>query len=372
MDILCGGLSRNKSIIELSFVNSRFSENDSTHLLLANSFRTMTSLNHLSFSNCRLEDEQCHDLILSLIGQDKLLELNLDGNRCHNLGLKALSVLLTENPILVLDLSSQKVTGEGMDLTQLSAGLAKSKLRCLQLSGNTFDSASIEALSEAVGENSSLKIIHLAWCPLDESAMMLLGNAMRRNGSVEKLVFHGCGIDNQGLSRFANRMRQMKGLRRLDLGGTQAFDSFGLFSLVAALQRNTEMDEIIIPVANKDRHYTEEARYIMFLCDANRGGRRFLRVKERCPVALWPLILSKIQHMETPFVLDGMELRSIPPVSLIMDQHDEDEDDGEDRMSIDGEDEECCDIAMPCADEGTVRRISVLYHLLRNGPLLQV
>jgi hypothetical protein len=260
-----------------------------------------------------------------------------------------------------------------MDLTRLSPGLAQSKLRCLQLSGNTFDLASIEALSEAVGENSSLKIIHLAWCPLDESSMLLLGNAMRRNGSVEKLVLHGCGIDNQGLSRFANRMRQMKGLRRLDLGGTQSFDSFGLFSLVAALQRNTEVDEVILPVANKDKHYTEEARYIMFLCDANRGGRRFLRVKERCPVALWPLVLNKIQDMETPFMLEGLEqVHSIPPVSLIMDQDDDDDDD-DDRMSIDGgDDQDCCDTNMPCADEGTVRRISVLYHLLRNGPLLQL
>ncbi len=368
MNMLCSGLSRNKSIVELSFINSRFTEDDSSHLILANTFRQIASLQHLSFSNCRLEDEQCHDLVLSLMGMEKLLELNLDGNQCQALGLQALSILLTENPLLVLDLSSQKVTSGSMDLTRLAPGLAASKLRCLQLSGNTFDSESMKCLSAAIGENASLKIVHLAWSHLNENAMLQLGNAMRRNTSIEKLVFHGCSIDNQGLSRFANRMRQMKGLRRLDLGGTQAFDSIGLFSVVAALQRNTEIEEIIMPVANMDKIYTEEARQIMFLCDANRGGRRFLRFKERSPVAIWPLILSKIPSIETPHMMDGLELASIlsPPLMLM------DQDDDDDRMSIDGEDEECCEVPKYLMDEGAMRRVSVLYHLLRNGPLLQL
>jgi hypothetical protein len=389
LDLLTTGLVTNTSIVDLSFTNCRFSEDDSSHLLLGNALQAMGDLQHLSLSNCRLEDAQCHDIVLSLMGNNNspdrggqqqggggkrglaLMELNLDGNRCQMLGLKALSMYLPESSLLVLDLSNQKISSGSMDLSRLTPGLAQSRVRSLQLSGNVLNSVSFEALTNVLTESQVLKIVHLAWVPLDERAMLMLANSMRRNTSISKLVLHGCGIDNQGLARFSNRIRQMKGIRQLDLGGFQQFDSVGLHSLATAVQRNTEIDRVILPATSKDSVYMDQAHLVGLMCDANRAGRRFLREQGRAPISLWPLILNQVQNMELPNLLDGIELPSILPAAPITD-------DDDDMMSIDG-DGDCMDVCRhddvdnkPTMDPGIMRRASVLYLLLRNGPLLHL
>jgi ABC-type transporter Mla MlaB component len=350
----------------------------------------MGCLQHLSLSNCRLEDEQCHDIVLSLMDSNKkdraqeqqpesetkgfaLMELNLDGNRCQMLGLKALSAYLPESSLLALDLSNQKISAGSMDLTRLMPGLEQSRLRSLQLSGNVLDNVSIDALTKMLTNNQVLRIVHLAWVPLDERAMLMLANSIRRNVTVSKLVLYGCGIENQGLARFSNRIRQMKGLRQIDMGGVQHFDSVGLHALVSALQRNTEIDHVILPATSNDSIYMEQAHLVGLLCDANRAGRRFLRDQARAPIGLWPLILSQVQRLDLPNLLDGMELPSILPAAPITDEDDEDYD----MMSID-DGEDCMDLSQdggednPMTDPGAMRRTSVLYYLLRNGPLLNL
>jgi hypothetical protein len=418
MDMLCSGLSKNTSIVDLSFVNCRFNQDDSAHMVLAGAIRQLRApLQHLSFSNCRLEDQQCQDLVSSLLRSNNkaLLELSLDGNKCHSQGLKALSSLLRESSLLVLDLSAQNLEGgTTMDLTQLTPGLASSRLRCLQLSSNTLNLASIQAVSETLQTNTSvLRVLHMEWCPMDEAAMSTLANGLRHNNhptnssSLSKLVLYGCGIDNQGLSRFSNRLRQMKGLQCLDLGGDQRFDSTGLFHLVASLQRNTELQELMLPscttssshgnsststahhhrhrhhVQGEDHHKTtlfrEQAQQAIFLCDANRGGRRFLRAKDRAPVALWPLVLSQVQHLEMPNMIEGGLLslsstRATTTTALPISSHPDEpmSFDDDDSSSESDNDSMICDSATTNnnnnkpVDEVAMRRASVLYHLVRN------
>jgi hypothetical protein len=345
-------------------------------------------LQHLSFSNCRLEDQQCHDIVMKLMEpnqQDRsqeqlsecqkrklaLMELNLDGNRCQMLGLKALCSYLPESSLLALDLSNQKISAGSMDLTRLVHGLERCRLRSLQLSGNVLNGASIDALAKMLTNNQAMRILHLAWVPLDERAMLTLANSMRRNTSVSKLVLYGCGIDNQGLGRFCNRIRQMKGLRQIDLGGVQEFDSVGLHALASALQRNTEIDQVILPANSNDMIYMEQAHLVGLLCDANRAGRRFLRDQAKAPIGLWPLILSEVQNLELPNMLDGMELPSILPAAPITDDDDDDMmsvDNSEDSMDMGTDGDEDKTMREPGAD----RKRSVLYYMLRNGALLQL
>ena len=388
VDLLTPGLVKNSSIVDLSFTNCRFSEDDSSHVLLGTALQKMGDLQHLSFSNCRLEDQQCHDIVMKLMETNQpdrtqepqtesqkkrfaLMELNLDGNRCQMLGLKALCTYLPESSLLALDLSNQKISAGSMDLTRLVPGLERCRLRSLQLSGNVLDSASIDSLAKMLTNNEVMRILHLAWVPLDERAMLTLANSMRRNTSVSKLVLYGCGIDNQGLGRFCNRIRQMKGLREIDFGGVQEFDSVGLHALASALQRNTEIDHVILPANPSDLIYMDQAHLVGLLCDANRAGRRFLRDQARAPIGLWPVVLSKVQNLEMPNMLDGMELPCILPAAPITD------DDDDDAMSVDNS-EVSMDIChegghdKAMAEPGAIRKISVLYYMLRNGALLQL
>jgi len=66
LNLLTTGLVKNSSIVDLSFTNCRFSEDDSSHLLLGDTLTRMGGLQHLSFSNCRLSDQQCQDIVSSL------------------------------------------------------------------------------------------------------------------------------------------------------------------------------------------------------------------------------------------------------------------------------------------------------------------
>lgn len=400
MEILCQGLKQNESIVDLSFTNCRLMQEDGSHQVLGETLSQMDKLQHLSLSNCRLEDAQCQEMVQSLVGAttvSSLMELNMDGNRCQFQGLKALSNLLkAPNSLLALDLSNQKISAGSMDLTRLTPGLEQSRLKSLQLSGNVLSDLSLQALSKSLMINQHLSLLHLAWVPLDERAMMGLATALRRNSSLQKLVMYGCGMDNTGLMRFSHRMRQMKGLRHIDMGGLQRFDAVGLQSLVAALQRNTQITQAILPTDLDDTIYMGLVHQAVLLCDANRAGRRFLRDQATASIALWALILSKVPRLELPNLMDGADFPSILPAAPILDEEDIDEDindniSTDEDMDIDedadnkgdDDDQDSMELSLDRHyskdarlahknDPGFERRTSVLYHLLRNGPLLQL
>jgi Ran GTPase-activating protein (RanGAP) involved in mRNA processing and transport len=338
MSMLCCGLEENTAVIELSFCQSRF--HDGAVASLSKSLKKWKPIQHLSFQNCRLSDKECEQVVTSLVGQPSLLELSLDGNQCRSLGMNALADMLPHSNLLVLDLSSQKLDNEhqSLDLKQLSKGLMKSKVRCLQLSDNRISDESMTHLAAGLAENNSLRILHLAWCRLSDDSVFELAESLRRNLTLSKLVLYDCEIGNAGISRFSMRLGQMKGLKRLDLGGRQNFDAEAVQRLVNGLKRNMELEGVVLRPC-------EEAHRIGFYCDLNRGGRRVFRATKRAPASLWPSILARVQDMDLPSTIDAMSDGAVHAPNA--------------KGTVD-----------KCSQDDT-RRASVLFHLLRNGPLLE-
>ena len=380
MELVAASFARNTSLADLAIEYCVFPSDDSTaHQLLAEALaQQSSSLQHLSLAHCSLEDDQCRDLIGALCNNPLLLELNLEGNKCNVGGLEALSVLVSRSSLLVLDLSSQKVKEgmQGMDLGYLSPGLAKSKIRCLQLGNNRLETRSLQALAKALKNNTCLQTLHLAWTVLDQASMLALANSLRWNTTLQTLVLYECGIDNFGLSRLANRLSQIRGLLHLDLGGKQNFDAAGLWSLQGGLQRNEELQHVILP-QQEDPLFQAAAQQVFFLCDVNRGGRRFLKCQHQAPAGLWPLVLSAVWELETedgnscdhllPFAMEEDESTAAVAQSQLLDLS---------RSTgshvVDAACSQRTNHVFPHSKQAKMRQASVFYHLLRNGASLQL
>jgi hypothetical protein len=378
--------NRNKGVVELSFDQSTFTPDAAS--VLAREIQYWTSLHHLSFQNCQLNDTECESILLSLSearSNSALVELCMDGNHCIHRGMNALGKLISNTNIMVLDLSSQTTArrttgtylmdhGNGggavhdeqdmvMDLTEFCHALASSKtMLCgLQLSDNRIGEKSLVALARALRSNRSLKLLHLAWCsavrtPNDTDGSSTatstitpfcqeLGRSLFRNPTLTKLVLYECQIDDIGIASLAHGLEHNHSLKRLDVGGKQLFGCNGWKAFAEFLAVNDSVEYVSSrrPVAcsdqdsslaafddesdteNPDDMETDEdgmdaepalmmnlrkkqeddlSATIEFLCDFNRGGKRFLKFQDRAPSSLWPLVLNRVGTMALPSIRD--------------------------------------------------------------------
>jgi Ran GTPase-activating protein (RanGAP) involved in mRNA processing and transport len=342
--LLCRGLVQSGNVMEVSFNKSTFS--DFAHVPLAIGLRMWASVQHLSFQDCRLTDEQCAEIISSLAGHKSLMELSLDGNECKSLGMKALGRILPNSSLLVLDLSSQKLKpGETLDLVEFSQALAKSRISCLQLSDNRINDFNMAFLARSLCENRSLQVLHLAWCHLSIHTIEMIAEGISPNSTLSKLILYDCEICDAGITAFSRHMSRMGGLKQLDLGGKQNLGVQGINNFLLGLSTNMELDEVHLPAS-------EQTKTIQFFCDVNRAGRRIFRSQDTASAGLWPLILERAQEMELPCVSDPWLATEISEDSIF--------------GAV------CCKGEQESELENERRRASTLFYLLRNGPLLEI
>jgi hypothetical protein len=93
MQFHMSNIEHNKTVMELSFNRSSFLNGAHTSLVYGLQ-TTWATIQHLNFQNCRLTDEQCAEIVTSLVGHASLLELILDGNQCNTQGMNALARIL--------------------------------------------------------------------------------------------------------------------------------------------------------------------------------------------------------------------------------------------------------------------------------------
>jgi Ran GTPase-activating protein (RanGAP) involved in mRNA processing and transport len=349
INLLCEGLIRNVSLLELT-LHKTILLGDHAATALAHGLESCTRIQHLSFQNCQLSDAQVFEITDSLKTHPCLEELCLVGNKCTSQGLVGISNLLAspESKLSALDLASQNVGNQSMDLSKLALALRDNKrLSCLQLSENHLDEDAMQNLALALQGNTTLQILHLAWCQFSNDSLQILAKALCSNRTLAKLVLYECSISDRGLSSFAANLSQMHGLQQLDLGGKQEFTNQGMTQLLEGLRDgNVELETISLNLGRNpaDSQLTDQ---ITLLTDLNRGGRRFLRAvtHNHAPEALWPLILERAQKMKLPSTLEP----------LWSDESSSEECDLFDILSINEDQKE------------TIRRHDVIYHLVRNG-----
>ena len=423
MQLLSEGLKHNNSVMDLNFHNSRFLPHAVTELargFAAAGRRHSTSLDHLSFEHCHLSDSAITEILHGLAHGKfhSLLELSLDGNRCGPSSFAALAKFLgsEKNRLLVLDLASQEATyppsaDELIDETDTSsvsslplslelpdefccALSTNTRLTCLHLSDNAWSVTSMTSLAGALRRNAALRRLHLAWCDLSSDlAISALAGALTENVTLAMLVLYETKISTLGLKALAAKLPAMKGLKSLDLGGSQQFDNqLGATNLLAGLGEggNVELEQLSLP-RSVVKAASGVARKLTFYTDVNRAGRRFLKCdyeNRKNLTAIWPLILERAQTMELPVMYDPWWLDSDNHQNSI--SNDEgDTHEGRAQTNEDGifarQPRHCVIESDGCeSDFGSdiesvsessrkeaARRASVMFYILRNGTLFQ-
>jgi Ran GTPase-activating protein (RanGAP) involved in mRNA processing and transport len=363
INLLCEGLSQNTYLLELTLSKTVLLDDDAA-TALARGLQATTKIQHLSFQNCQLSDEQVFQITDSLKSHPSLQELCLVGNKCTSRGLVGISNLLAspESKLSALDLASQNVGNESMDLSKLALALSNNRqLSCLQLSENQLDEQSMQNLALALKGNTTLQILHLAWCQFSNDSLQILAEALCSNHTLSKLVLYECHISDHGLGFFAASLPKMHGLQQLDLGGKQDFTDQGMKQVLEGLRGgNVELENVSLNNRrNRNRNHADAIMTtdsITLLTDLNRGGRRFLRAVTHndAPEALWPLILERTQTMKLPSTLEPLWS------------------DESTTSSSSCEDGDLFDILGINEDEKeTIRRHNVLYYFVRNGLMMR-
>ena len=201
----------------------------------------------------------------------------------------------------------------------------------------------------------------------------------------------------------------MTGLKRLDIGGKQRFDPKHCATqlLRCGLKQyggNVHLEELLLRRSSMKR-IPHLAKRLVFFTDLNRGGRRFLQWDPSPAVlgasairkdgqarhnktynhaALWPFILERVQTIELSMIHDPCWL----------DCDNEDNGNGSDAGNTVGNgnnaggnpvleetdslreldplsysEEDFDSVGIPKNRYETMRRVSVMYYLLRNGSL---
>jgi hypothetical protein len=233
-----------------------------------------STLEALAFTRCKLRDDDLQVLIPNL--PSSLQSLDLTDNYCRT---QLLPFITAANPnIQSLNLTNQHPGefGGSLDLSQLRQDMSvNTTLNHLDLSFNMLSLNDIRGLIDALGTNASLRTLNLKSNQLNDMALEYIGE----------------------------RLPLMKGLRYLNVTANR-FGDHGADAMCEGLKQNYSLTHLQLPrgfAAEEDIHY---------LLALNQGGRRLLhrnKVRPLVPVGLWPLVLQRINGLETENLSGAMK-----------------------------------------------------------------
>jgi Ran GTPase-activating protein (RanGAP) involved in mRNA processing and transport len=170
---------------------------------------------------------------------------------------------------------------------------------------------------------TTLRVLNLSYSKIRCNDMVVLANSLNNNASssLEHLYLCGTKLSRESIRALASALPHNQSLTRLWLTGNESFDHTVANELCLGLRNNSTLQDILLPQWLSE-DYTSEMEYYM---DLNRGGRRLFR-DWTVPVAVWPHVLERAN-----------------------------------RMKLQAED---------ASTNVPVRRVNILYHLLRERVLL--
>lgn len=253
------------STVSLRILDLSYSEFESDDAVEALTFglRQNSTLQEVHFMGCNLKDEHAAWLSMGLRDHSTLQCLDLNGNKCGPSCSAALAELLSVNV----------------------------HLQKLDLSFQTSDKRlNVSFLVESLRHNTTLKVLDLSNCQLDDGDAVLLGRLLCDCPNLSELFIARNKITDQGISRLGGMLPQIKSLRRLSLWGNP-FDDTGAQALAIGMRDNCGIDELDL-----FRNFFCSDKIILYT-HLNRAGRRLLHSDDRVPLALWPLVLSRINQL---------------------------------------------------------------------------
>ena len=226
------------------------------------------SLTKFVFEGCELKDEVAGELIASLMGHRKLVELHFDGDGICEApavgkdGCIAIGNLLQSSSSRLNDLYLENIyLGDDVGAVALGNGLAKNNtLRKLHLKDNNLgDAGAISALVKGLAKNYSLQQLYLEENDLGDAGATALGNGLESilqnpSSSLVELHLGRSKMNDEGVIGLAKGLAKNSTLKDLDLSSNKSITGSGWRSFFALLQQNpsSAIDKLLLHENNID------------------------------------------------------------------------------------------------------------------------
>jgi Ran GTPase-activating protein (RanGAP) involved in mRNA processing and transport len=249
----------------------------------AMALRKTSSLRELELSNNKLSDESVYILATALQQSSSLESLNFSCNGIGDVGASSLSRTSSNSQVHTLSLRRNRITAEGFRRLT-SSSLAKSSLRCLDLSSNSF-MGSWGALPK--DSLHGLQTLDLSNGGLGDEGLKSLSVALEHS-QLEQLCLSENHIGDQGMAHLANS--KTSALKNLDLSENQVGDAG--FAILAASFANHPHLQLLNMMGNQI---------------GNLGMARF------CVALQLPIVASSLRHAN----LSGNEINDEAIIDLV-------------------------------------------------------
>ena len=325
------GIRQSEHLKELDLSSCRFAPMTLNKVIhyLAEGFAHNQHLKCLQFADCDLNDDQIVCLLEGLHGHPAIETLNLAGNKCRSKGMAALATSFSSNRMqsspncglcpLRLNLSNQHRRRHDASKQRQSDDRDEEEKGKILL-----NTAVVEAWKASTLFTNRLVSLNLSQNNLHDKDLEHLVTLMFTmeaddcySTSIQELDISQNEITDAGIQILANTIKRCRrdredhgrGFRCLNICGCPALTIQAFEALADATKMNVDVEEIyctpppsspiISPTANRDLSSIEATvKSIQFYTMLNRGGRKVFGFDRAdiVPPALWPLILDRVNH----------------------------------------------------------------------------
>ena len=218
------------------------SERSALHVdLLCHFLRLERALTSLSFDLSDVSDLESSRIFNSLLIQNVLTELRIEGWVFDTDLIKIIAGWLKESKsIETLCFDGNQLRTD--DLIIICNSLLECQtIRSLSLLDQDLELESIAVISDFVEQNPHLESLEISECEFGD----LLAEKFKNNKSLKSITFRSCSITNQGARDFSHLLIHNSVLKRLDLLCNN-IDLVGMQYLAEALTQNQSLEYLMV------------------------------------------------------------------------------------------------------------------------------
>jgi hypothetical protein len=286
-----------------------------------------SGLESLRLSCCTIPTDAMKDVATSLLSRITSLQtIKLDSCKLEDAQMSIFLEALRFHPNLKdIIFPYNKCGSETIQKISQHLSAADCQIRTLDCGRQYNEDVTIDfgPMMLALKHNSSLLSLNISYTTLGCRDAIALASTLKTS-KLEILYLCGNHLSLKSIQALSVGLPQTQHLKRLWLTGTQSFGRDGIISLCSGLQDNMSLEEVLVPP-----WLPEQATKIEYYTDLNRGGRKLFR-DLTLPSSVWPQVLSRVNN-------NAPDMGGDPD----------------------------------CFGTSPMRRVSTLYHLLRNRVLLE-
>lgn len=173
----------------------------------------------LNLAYGHLKEEDCPTISEALPKTRKLILLDLRGNeRVGDTGAKLLAEgLRTNMTVTTMDLSDCAIGDEGLGCISEALKVNKTLHTLLIGLNPSITHVGAAKLSEAIQQNSTLRVVSLYGCNVADAGAAHLADALEHNSALESLILFNNNVGDEGGQQLLNSLSNNDALQKLEL-----------------------------------------------------------------------------------------------------------------------------------------------------------